>query len=349
MRDLAPRILTAALLLLGLVACSTDTPTAPERTPAPPPGSGGPSTDWNITVTADPDSVTVSSTQPSTITIRVRRADNGQPPPAGTTVVVSANLGEFGNSGSGVQSATVSLSGSGLAQLLYFARDILGTDFIQAVLESSFGAANIDVVEAVNLFITSVRPGSGPENGGTRIRIDGSGFTDPLRVDVGGVQARIDRVGPDGDFVRAFTGEVIDPATFFSTVSCDSNGDGVLNGARRVATTKDVRVTLASGGTASIPAAFTYEPDDTRCRATTPPPNPPRADFTFATNAQTVLFSNLSTPTSGLSFTWLFGDSTSSTEKDPVHTYVVPGTYNVTLRATNASGSSVVTKPVTVP
>ncbi len=49
----------------------------------------------------------------------------------------------------------------------------------------------------------------------------------------------------------------------------------------------------------------------------------------------TVQFTNqsLGNPTS---FSWDFGDGGSSTSRDPIHTYTVPGTYTVTLRAANA-------------
>jgi PKD repeat protein len=42
---------------------------------------------------------------------------------------------------------------------------------------------------------------------------------------------------------------------------------------------------------------------------------------------------------------WTFGDGTSSTQQHPQHTYVLPGTYAVSLRASNRFGSSHVTKP----
>jgi PKD repeat protein len=46
-------------------------------------------------------------------------------------------------------------------------------------------------------------------------------------------------------------------------------------------------------------------------------------------------------PTSWL---WDFGDGSTSSERDPVHTYKTEGTYTVTLTATGASGGSTVTK-----
>ncbi len=57
-----------------------------------------------------------------------------------------------------------------------------------------------------------------------------------------------------------------------------------------------------------------------------------------------VAFTDLS---SGLptSWSWNFGDGSTSTSHNPTHTYSVPGTYTVTLVATNAAGSSTATKP----
>ncbi|MBF9144203.1 GEVED domain-containing protein [Hymenobacter properus] len=42
---------------------------------------------------------------------------------------------------------------------------------------------------------------------------------------------------------------------------------------------------------------------------------------------------------------WTFGDGASSTQQHPQHTYALPGTYTVSLRASNRFGSSLLTKP----
>ncbi len=355
MRNTAPRNLTAAGLLLALVACSTDTPTAPDRTPAPPPGSGS-STAWNITVTVEPGSLTANSAQPATVTVRVRRADNGAAPPTGTTAVVSAGLGEFNSADSGEQVVAVSLSG-GVAQLLYFAGELLGTDSIQAQLENSVGAVLLDIVDVIAPFIQTVAPVSGPEGGGTRMRISGLGFSEPVRVTVGGFNATVDAVGTDaqGGFIRAFTGPVVDPDTFFSTETCDTDGDGTLDGERFIPTAADVRVELfPDRGTDTLTSAFTYRPRDTSCRDETPGPNPPdrpRANFTFLVQGLTVQFFNETTPEGvPTTYTWDFGDlSGFDTSAEPSHTYAAAGTYTVKLRAENESGSSIREKDVTVP
>jgi len=352
MRTLAPRNLTVACLLLALAACSTDTPTAPERTPAPPPGSGT-STAWNITISVDPRNLTQNASQPATVTVQVRRASDGAAPQNGTTVVVSAGLGEFVSAGSGVQAVVVELSGGGLAQLLYFAGAILGQDTVQAQLENSVGSARVNILEPQVLFIESVAPNSGPEGGGTRIRISGTGFSEPARVELGtgatAINATVDAVGTDadGEFIRAFTGQVFDPDTFFGTESCDTDGDGVEDGQRFLPTTVGVTVILTDGSE-TLNNAFTYKPGDTSCRDVTPAPNSPRAAFSFTASALSVQFFNETTP-AGATFTWTFGDGSAfSTAENPTHTYPAADSYVVTLRAENASGSSTTTRTVTV-
>ena len=57
----------------------------------------------------------------------------------------------------------------------------------------------------------------------------------------------------------------------------------------------------------------------------------------------TVSFTDQSTG-SPTSWKWTFGDGTSSTEKNPVHTYNKSGLYSVTLTASNANGSNALTK-----
>ncbi len=360
MRNLVPRSLTVALALLALASCSTDTPTAPERIPAPPPGSGT-STAWNITVSVEPRDLTASDTQPATVTVQVRRADDGTVPQDGTTVVVSAGLGEFNSSGSGETTATLSLR-AGLAELLYFAGTILGTDTIEARLENSIGSARVNIIEQAIVFIESVAPSSGPEGGGTRIRISGTGFSEPVRVTLGSgtnaIVATVDRVGKDsnGEFIRAFTGAVFDPDGFFSDSfeTCDTDGDGTLDGKRSLPKAVNVTVLLfPDRGSDTLPNAFTYRPRDTSCRDETPgpnPPSPPSANFSFLVQGLTVQFFNDTVSEGTTTYTWDFGDlSGFDTTEDPLHTYAAAGTYTVKLRAENESGSSIAQKDVTVP
>ncbi len=48
---------------------------------------------------------------------------------------------------------------------------------------------------------------------------------------------------------------------------------------------------------------------------------------------------------SPLAWSWDFGDGTTSTEKDPVHTYALEGRYTTTLQVANAFGSDSLTRP----
>ncbi len=54
----------------------------------------------------------------------------------------------------------------------------------------------------------------------------------------------------------------------------------------------------------------------------------------------TVHFSVL-TPGAAETYLWVFGDGTTSTEMNPVHTYSYPAYYRVTLTVSNAAGSSI--------
>lgn len=86
-----------------------------------------------------------------------------------------------------------------------------------------------------------------------------------------------------------------------------------------------------------------------------PPPTPPSTDFEATQDPSTlaVAFEDISTAIPQVtSWKWSFGDGATSTQQAPIHTYAAPGTYKVTLTATNTGGSTpktanvVVTAPV---
>lgn len=72
-----------------------------------------------------------------------------------------------------------------------------------------------------------------------------------------------------------------------------------------------------------------------------------KADFTATpqngASPLNVCFNDMSSGTV-TSWLWSFGDGSSSTLKNPCHTYTVPGTYTVSLSVTNASGADTNTK-----
>ena len=80
-------------------------------------------------------------------------------------------------------------------------------------------------------------------------------------------------------------------------------------------------------------------------------PAAPEAGFTFETDLLTVSFTDESIDNNGdiVSWNWDFGDSTTSTEQNPVYTYAAAGTYDVALTVTDAEGqSSTVVQSITV-
>ncbi len=74
----------------------------------------------------------------------------------------------------------------------------------------------------------------------------------------------------------------------------------------------------------------------------TPTNTPPVANFSWATNALVVNFTDSSTDSNGTiaSRSWNFGDSTTSTATNPSKTYSVAGTYSVTLTVTDNGGAT---------
>lgn len=99
---------------------------------------------------------------------------------------------------------------------------------------------------------------------------------------------------------------------------------------------RDVIVTNPDGKSGVLPGGFTLTQQ------------PPVADFTARPQSGTaplaVEFSDTSTGVPS-SWTWDFGDGTSGSGKNPLHTYTLPGSYTVTLTVRNGGGSSTITHP----
>lgn len=70
------------------------------------------------------------------------------------------------------------------------------------------------------------------------------------------------------------------------------------------------------------------------------------AAFSSEINEKVVTFTNNSS--NATSYNWNFGDGSTSTEENPVHTYAAFGTYNVELTATNDCGSNKSTQSITL-
>ncbi|MET3021824.1 PKD domain-containing protein [Flavobacterium hydatis] len=76
----------------------------------------------------------------------------------------------------------------------------------------------------------------------------------------------------------------------------------------------------------------------------------PTADFSFKVNEtttpKTIVFENKST--NATEYLWDFGDKTTSSEKNPSHSYTAAGTYLVKLTATGAGGKATTTNTVII-
>ncbi len=199
--------LLASLLFLGLTAaCSSDSPTEPQQNPGGGGGGGGGgATAWNITVTTDRPSVQVNSSEAVSINIRVRRADNGQPPPNGATVQVTTTLGDLNSQGSGIQSGVAQLTG-GDATVLLFAGPINGNAIVRVQLENSVGSSQVQIVGSATFFLTAVSPTVGDGDGGEVVRITGGGFFEPVRVLFGNAAGEVLEV--TGSLIRVRTPSV---------------------------------------------------------------------------------------------------------------------------------------------
>ena len=71
------------------------------------------------------------------------------------------------------------------------------------------------------------------------------------------------------------------------------------------------------------------------CEEETPAPT---VSFTFEVDGSDVTFTSVTTDTD--SYLWEFGDGSTSTEANPVHSYAVSGTYAVTLTVTGGGGDA---------
>lgn len=73
----------------------------------------------------------------------------------------------------------------------------------------------------------------------------------------------------------------------------------------------------------------------------------PVPSFTQTITGYKVVFNN-TTPGTDNTYEWNFGDGTTSTEKNPEHTYGSSGQFTVTLKVTNSCGSTTITKDITI-
>ncbi len=228
-------------LILGLVACSTDTPTAPQQIPAPPPG--GASALWSLVVSITPVEVEVGSPDPATVSVVIRRADNQQAPSSGTTFVLSASLGEFGTPGSGLGSVALSTV-NGRAQVLWFAGLIKGTVLFTAQLESSAGQATAVIIDILEEVVASFETQNSESNLSVQFRDTSTGNPTDFLWDFGDGTTSTEH-NPAYIFPR--------PGDYVVTFTASKNGSSDTT-SQTVSVTRDPLLIVEAGFEATIDA-----------------------------------------------------------------------------------------------
>jgi len=146
-----------------------------------------------------------------------------------------------------------------------------------------------------------------------------------------------------------------------SFTSTSSDPDGTISayswafGDGATSTVQNPSHTYTAGGSYTVTLTVTDNQAATsaptsRTVGVTPPNQPPTANFTFSCSTLTCTFTSTSSDPDGsiASYSWNFGDATSSTLQNPSHTYGAAGSYTVTLQVTDNQGAQSTTTSRTV-
>lgn len=262
-------------------------------------------TTFVVTLAADPPRLTAGALTGSTISVVVVRSDNAQPPANGTEVVLNTNLGNFGVTAQGdpIQLVRLALRGGRAETTLLAEAEDVGIASLLAQVSDSSAQLNVPIGE----------PGELPA-ADFEFAVDGFLVT----------------------FADASTGN----PNRFSWDFGDGDGSGLQNPSHRFAAagTYAVKLTVSNNAGSNSKSKL----------VTVPSGEPPAADFTFQIAGFRVNFLDASTgnPTS---WSWRFGDDTTSIDQNPSHIYGAAGTFTVSLTVTSEVGSDTVSQLVTVP
>ena len=181
---------SALLGLFLLPGCDSSNPVSPA-----PPAQPGPNDHFQITLSAAPAELLAGSGSPATITVTVRRRDDGLAPPDGTEVTVNTDRGSLGVNDPSKTLADLELAG-GAVQVTFFGGDEVGTANLLAQVGTSVGQLEVPVVDVLptDFFLTGLFPDTGRPEGGDTLTITGAGFQQPLRVLIGGATASVSSV-----------------------------------------------------------------------------------------------------------------------------------------------------------
>ncbi len=258
--------------------------------------------------------------------LTVYAGDAVQPP----TATIDFNPGQIR-----ANNAVVQLAGDGSGTVaVYFAADGPGTAAVDLVVDVNGYFARGPVV-------VSMAPPAGGQSGGTLVTASGT-FRDPFSTQVQfNHQAPVQPTGWTASMLWVTTPPY---SGIFPTGPCGAAGFvGTIN----LPVSVDVTVTdTITGCSSTLTGGFSYLPTDASCHL----PPPPVAGFTVLTSSANDVASfadtSTGTPTSWL---WDFGDARTSNLQNPIHDYIVPGSFMATLTACNPAGCSMTGQLVVVP
>lgn len=368
-----------SLIALLVGGCDSGNPVAP---PAPDNGGGTGSDAVTVTVTSDRGQLEAGSVQGATLTVSARKKD-GSPAPDGTEVVLNTNMGSFGSDASGkpVQLVKKTLAAGG-ATVQFFPGGASGTANILAQVGTSVGRLNLPIVGAsappeaeftfeisgLSVLFEDASTGNPVAwewdfgDGETTTRQNpmhtyaaATTYTVSLKVrSASGAEStkrKFVTVVAGLPLVAAFGYEANGLTVLFTDVSSGEPVSWVWDfGDGGASTERHPSHTYSKAGTYTVKLTVGNEfgVSSTASKFVNPSQGePPVAEFQFQADGLRVLFTDASAnkPTD---WTWDFGDGSTSGFQNPEHTYAQPGTYNVTLTARNAAGSTSKSKFVAV-
>lgn len=341
-----------------------------------------PPTTPTVTVTVTADTSQVYAGASATMLHITASQSNGANPADGTEVTVNTSLGSFSTDDAGmpVRLTRATLTG-GRADVQFFPGSEIGTANILAQVGTSIGRLNLAIVTApptpvanftfatngLNVLFTDASTGSptsrrwqfgdGTESTDTNpshTYANPGTYTVTLTVtNAAGSASKMQFVTvtrgtpPTAAFefeVNGSSVHFVDRSTGGPTSWLWQFGDGSMSNEQN-----PIHSYNAPGSyTATLTVSNAAGSNSTSKVVTIAGTQAPVAAFEFAINGKTVNFVDRSTntPTAWL---WQFGDGSTSTAQNPIHTYAASGNYTVTLTASNNGGSSSATNVVVIP
>jgi PKD repeat protein len=371
-------------MILGMVgllagACDSGNPVAP---PAPaPPGTG--STDMVVVVTSNRGQLEAGTTQSAALTVSAKSND-GVIPADGTEVSLSTSLGSFGTDVSGKPIRLIKRPlANGAATVEFFAGDAPGVANVLAQVGVSVGRLNLPIVspsappvaeftfQVSGLTVLFADASTGNPTGWQWDFGDGEGvsgrkttqhvypqagtYTVSLTVTTGnGASSNVRKfvtVQAGLPLQAVFAYEANGLTVLFADLSTGEPTSWIWDfGDGGASTDRNPSHTYAKPGTYTVRLTIANEFGITATASKFVNPSlgeAPKADFDFQADGLRALFTDRSEGNPD-SWTWDFGDGTSSSAQNPEHTYAQPGTYNVTLTARNKAGAGSKSKFVAV-